>query len=227
MSKLALPLGALQYVMITGEGKNNAMKGEEPSMQFVASVKYHKDSTELSELKAKLTTIWDEYKTTEHSAKGTLSYGRLSKCAGVKPITVEVEDKSDIDPETEKVRRVETDYVMVSAKTNVAWPDGNLKVVDVYANQKDASGKIYAGKVTDKINAAAWTIGNDSTGILHLEVKGNTIGGKAKLTFYLQAVQLVKLIKYTGGDVEVVATPEEETDFGEDEIATTEEMPEV
>jgi len=217
MPKIQCPKGKLKYVIIDGEGRDNSMPGEDPHMQYTASAVYHKDSEELKELKAKLEEIWEAYKAEETTARGTLTYGRLSKCAAVRTITEEVEDKSDIDPETDKVRRVDTDYVMVSARTNVAWPDGNKKVVKVFATQKDAEGKPYVADVTDKVTAAPWSIGNDSEGILHVEFKGNTIGGKAKLTAYLQAVQLTKLVKYEGDQVELVAASEEDeaVDFGE------------
>ena len=226
--KLKTPMGELRYVTVTGEGRDTSMPGETASMNFLANVVLKKNSPELKAFKATLEKIWDAYKAVEPQAKGTITYGRMSKCAGIKDITVEVEDKNDIDPETDKVRRVDTDEVMVTFKTSTTWPDGKDKVVKKYANRKDAEGKLYAAEVTKLVDDATWTIGNGSTGILHGIVMGNTTGGKAKLTLLLTAVQLGNLVKYSG-DVEDVQidTNAEVTDFGEDDDVAPEEGVEV
>ncbi len=218
-------MGELRYLFVTGEGRDTSMPGEAENMAFMANVVLKKGSAELQSFKHELEKIWTDYKAVEPQAKGTLTYGRMSKCSGIKDISVEVDDKSDIDPETDKVRRVETDEVMVTFKTSTTWPDGKAKVVNKYANRKDAEGKLYAADVTKLVDAATWTIGNESTGILHGLVMGNTTGGKAKLTLLLTAVQLGKLVKYTGSTEEVeVEANAEETDFGEDDISPEEEV---
>ena len=210
------------YVTVTGEGRDVSMPGEAPRMQFTASLKLKKDSKELKEFQAKLEKIWEEYKAVEPLAKGTLTYGSRSKCSGIKPVMVEVDDKTDIDPETDKVRKVESDEVLITAKTNTTYPKGNPKVVRIYAPQADGNGLPIMADVTEKIAKASWSIGNGSLGILHIDVVPNTIGGKAKLTFYLVAVQLSKLVKYEGDAVELVPPSEDDVP-----VALDDDIPEI
>jgi len=46
-TKIKTPMGELKYVFITGEGRNQAMPGEEARMQFVASLELTKNSAQL------------------------------------------------------------------------------------------------------------------------------------------------------------------------------------
>ena len=121
-TKVKTLVAPIQWVTITGEGKNNAMQGNEPHFQYTASILFDKDSKEHKQLTAQIDSEWKTYKE-KFGVKG------LPKTNGIKPYMVESDDKSDIDPATEKVRKVDSGKVMATFKTNTKWPDGNDQIV--------------------------------------------------------------------------------------------------
>jgi len=180
-TKVKTKVAPLKYVFIKGEGRNNAMQGEEPRMQFVASAVVKKDSEEYKYFKTQIDTEWKKYKE-EFGAKGA------PKTNGMKPIMVN-DPKGTIDPDTEEIAKVDSGDVLITFKTNVAWPDGKPQVVKVF----DGKG----ADITTAVSAAEWYIGEGSTGIIHGVAQGNNAGGTHKVTLYLTAVQLAKLVKAT------------------------------
>jgi len=183
--------GELQYVTIKGAGRNNAQAGQEPNMQYMASVVMKKDSPEHKALKAEIDAAWLIY-CAAHGVKGA------PKSNGIKPVMV---DSDQLD-EYGAAIKVETDEVRVTMKTSVTWPDGKQKVVKVF----QPSG----ADITTQVTAAPWTIGNGSVGILHGVASPNNIGGTHKVTLYLSGVQLVKLVKYEGSEMHVEAVESED-----------------
>lgn len=176
----------LKYVYIKGEGRNQALKGDDPRMQYVASVIMKENGVEHKALLALIDEEWEAYKA-EHGVKGR------PKTNGIKPQLTK-DPEGTIDPETEEVAKIPTGNVIATFKTNTKWPDGNPQVVAV----KDRKGKDITAAVTE----AAWSIGDGSLGIIHGTAVGNNIGGTQKVTLYLSAVQLAKLVKYEGNEVE-------------------------
>ena len=201
-TKIKTPMGELKYVFITGEGRNQAMPGEDARMQFVASLELTKDSKEHKALLAEIDKEWVAYK-----EKNGLKPAQQPKTNGIKPV---------MDKET----GAETDKVLVTFKTDTKWKDGKAQVVKVYANQLDANGKPYAADITDKVQNAPWSIGSGSTGIIHGSASGNNVGGAHKVTLYLTAVQLAKLIKYEGTAIELDDIEGDIIGFDDDEVAT-------
>lgn len=201
-TKIKTPMGELKYVFITGEGRNQAMPGEDARMQFVASLELTKDSKEHKALLAEIDKEWAAYK-----EKNGLKPAQQPKTNGIKPV---------MDKET----GAETDKVLVTFKTDTKWKDGKAQVVKVYANQLDANGKPYAADITDKVQNAQWSIGSGSTGIIHGSASGNNVGGAHKVTLYLTAVQLAKLIKYEGTAIELDDIEGDIIGFDDDEVAT-------
>jgi len=202
-SKVKTKVCNLKYVFITGEGKNQAMPGEPERMQFVASAVMEKDGEAHKFLEDQINAEWDAYKA-QYGVKGK------PKTNGIKD-EYQKDPSGEIDPETEEVRRIPTGNVIATFKTNTTWPDGNAQVVKV----KDHKGK----DITTAIQAADWAIGEGSQGIIHGTASGNNVGGTHKVTLYLSAVQLAKLVKYEGNDVDCEEIDGEDIDLGDDVTA--------
>ena len=211
--KVKTQVGNLKYVFITGEGRNNAMPGEEPRMQYVASIETEKDSALHKHFKAQIDAEWKDYKEA-FGVKG------MPKTNGIKEVMVP-DPEGNIDPETEEVAKVPNGNVLITFKTNTTWPDGNAKSVKVY----DHKGQDISVAVLN----ADWAIGEGSRGIIHGTAQGNSIGGKHKVTLYLNAVQLAKLVKYEGDTPELDEIDGEDIDLGEDAVAaiSEEETPDL
>lgn len=202
-TKVKTKVATLKYVNITGEGKNNAMKGEEPRMQYTASLVCPKDGEIHKHFQAQVDLEWDTYKKA-NNIKG------LPKTNGIKD-EMKDDPSGEIDPATEAVKKIPTGNVLITFKTNTKWADGNAQVIKVYAGPKGDQD------ITAAVQRAPWTIGNDSTGILHGVAQGNNIGGTQKVTLYLSAIQLAKLVKYEGDTIETDEIDgAEDIDLGDD-----------
>jgi len=202
-SRIKTKVCNLKYIFITGAGRNQAMPGEEPRMQFVASAIMPKDGEAHKYLLSQIDTEWQEYKE-QFGVKG------LPKTNGIKD-EMQRDPKGEIDPATEEIRKVPTGNVIATFKTNTTWPDGNAQVVKV----KDRKGK----DITEAIANAEWSIGEGSQGIIHGMASANNIGGTHKVTLYLSAIQLAKLVKYEGNDVQCDEIEGDDIDLGEDVAA--------
>ena len=198
-SKVKTKVVELKYVFITGEGKNQAMPGEPERMQYVASAVMPKDGEAHKALEAMINIEWEAYKK-QHSIKGK------PKTNGIKDEYIK-DPEGEIDPETEEIKKIATGNIIVNFKTNTTWPNGNAQVVKV----KDRKGK----DITAAIVEADWAIGAKSEGIIHGSVMGNNVGGTQKVTLYLAAVQLTKLVKYEGNDVECEEVEGDDLDLGD------------
>lgn len=189
------PIGSLKYVTIKGEGRNGAMKGQPERMQYMASVVLKKDDAKFKEFKTQLDELWKEYA----ASKGLKA---APKSNGIKPVTIE----SDELDEYGNKKRVETDEVIVTFKTDVCWKKDNKKK-DILVLQP--SGK----DITKAYQAADWSIGNDTLGIIHGTAMCNDVGGTHKISLYLTGIQLAgNLQKYTGTSIQA------------EEIADTEDI---
>lgn len=198
--KLKTPIGKLKYCFIKGEGRNQEIDPKLPAnMCYTASVVVPKDSKEHKAFEAELTKVWNEYKKVQASAKGTL------KTSCIKEETIK-DPVGTIDPETDEVKRLPTGNIIITAYTKTTWADGKPKLV------KKLSGK--GDDITKSFDAVDWNIGEGSTGVVHGVAVGNTGGGKAKITFYLSAVQIAKLVKYEGDAIDA-------EDIGGDDIDLT------
>ena len=214
-TKVKTKVGPLKYVFITGEGRNNAMKGEEPRMQYTASLCVPKDGEVHKHFHELVYSEWEAYKK-QFGVKGKPALNKNGEPMDGIKIEKMKDPSGEIDPQTEEVKMIPTGNVLLTFKTNTKWPDGNPQVVKVFANQKDATGKVYAADVTDKMVAGGWAIGEGSEGIIHGSAVGNDVGGSHKITLYLSAVQLKKLVKYEGSEVEVEDIDAEVVDLGID-----------
>jgi len=205
-SKVKTKVVDLKYVFITGDGRNQAMPGEPERMQFVASAVMPKDGEAHKFLLEQINEEWKIYKE-KFGVKG------LPKTNGIKD-EMQADPSGEIDPATENIKRIPTGNVIAQFKTNTTWPDGNAQVVKV----KDRKGK----DITAAINNADWDIGSGSKGIIFGSASANNIGGTHKVTLYLTAIQLAKLVKYEGDDIQCDEIEGEDIDLGDDVAAIDE-----
>lgn len=192
-TKIQTPLAQLKYLFIDGEGRNTAMPGEPERRMYVASLVMKKDSKEHKALEAAIDEEWAKYKT-----EAGLKPAVKPKTNGIKPV---------FNTDKETGEKTETDEVIATFKTNVAWPDGNPQVVKVFAG----SGK----DITEAVRAANWKIGNGSTGVIHGTAAGNNAGGNHKVTLYLAGIQLATLVKYEGNEIEAEDIGGDDIDLGD------------
>jgi len=215
-TKAKTKVGNLKYVFITGDGRNQAMAGEPERRQFVASLVCPKNGEVHKHFKAQIDAEWQDYKK-EFNVKG------LPKTNGIKD-EMKDDPKGEIDPATEKIKKIPTGNVIIGFKTNTKWPDGTPQVVKVF----DRKGT----DITRAINRVTWAIGEGSTGIIHGTAQGNNVGGTHKVTLYLTAVQLAKLVKYEGDEADTEEIEGEDIDLGDDvptidESDTAENTPDI
>lgn len=199
-TKIKTPLGELKYVFITGTGRNQAMPGNDERMQFVASLELTKGSAQHKALVDSINVEWDAYK-----VKAGLKPAVQPKTNGIKPV---------LDKET----GAETDKVLVTFKTDTHWKDGKPQVIKVYDHK--------GADITTAVQSAAWSIGSGSTGVIHGSASGNDVGGAHKVTLYLTAVQIAKLIKYEGTALELDEIDGDDIDLG-DSVSAISEIPEL
>ena len=208
-TKVKTQVGNLKYVFIKGEGRNQAMPGEEARYQFVASLSVPKDGAVHKHFQAQIDAEWDAYKK-QYGVKGQ------PKTNGIKD-EFQKDPSGAIDPSTEEVAKVPTGNVLITFKTNTKWPDGNDQVVKVFDHK--------GADITTAVHAADWAIGEGSTGIIHGSANGNNIGGTHKVTLYLSGVQIAKLVKYTGNNIETDEIDGDDIDLGDSVEAISEESP--
>lgn len=194
-------VGGLKYVFITGEGKNQAMPGDPERMQFIASLVCVKGGKVHMQFRDLVLSEWNAYKK-QFGVKG------VPTSIGIRDEMID-DPSGVIDSVTEKVVRVATGNVLINFKTNTSWSDGKPQVIKVF----DRKSK----DITEAFNKAPWSIGEGSTGVLHGIAQGNNAGGKDKVTLYLTAVQIAKLVKYEANVVETEEIEGEDIDLGEDD----------
>ena len=201
--------GTLQYLTIKGEGRNGAMQGQPARYQYMASIIFKANSPEHKALKAAIDDVWKKF-CGENNHKGA------PKSTGIKPVMTETDE---LDEYGAKIKKP-TDEVIATFKTDVKWPDGKDKVINVF----QPSGK----DITAAIAQADWSIGNGTKGILHGIASANDAGGTAKVTLYLSAVQIhSNLVKYTGSTVEVDAYEDVEDIALDIDVASGDNVPAV
>ena len=200
-TKVAAPKGKLAYVFIKGEGRNQALQGQEKKMMYVASVIYKKDSPEHKELLDLTEKEWARYKEENPGAKKPKDYTN-----GIKPVMV---DGDELDEDGDPIK-VETDEVIATFKTNTMWPaKGNKPAQPQIVKVFNKSGKA----LTEAYQAADFSIGEGSEGVIHGMAQGNDGGGNHKVSLYLAGVQLSKLVKYEGDTIETEEIDGEDIDF--------------
>ena len=208
-TKVKTQVGELNYVFITGEGRNGAMPGEPERPIFTASIVTKKDSELHKSIKAQINAEWEAYRN-ETGTKGAPA------STGVRDVMVETDELDEYGAR----KKVPSGDVLITFKTSTTWADGKPQTIKVF----DGKGN----DITTAVHNASWTIGNGSTGIIHGTAMGNNVGGKAKVSLYLTAIQLAKLSKYEGSSIDVDSNIGEEIDLGDNVAAiSTSDKPDI
>lgn len=182
--KNTTPVGELNWVNISGQGKENYnqdgyiytatvnLEGEE------AKAEREKIDAELGPVPKGKNVKSLGYRNLVRDSEGTL---RTPNAAG--EVIVERDDEEvDIEEECE-----ETDIWAFTYSTNTTLPDGKTKVIDVYNN--DAK----------KVNLGDKLIGNGSRGAISGKLKRFERGKDIGVSLFLHAIQITKFEEYEGG----------------------------
>lgn len=177
--KITTPKGELEWVTITGEGKEN-MSGK---LQYVASIVLDPENEPThQEVIDKIKAFWDENKPAKFSKE--------PKSLGVYPHTIpDPEGETD---EEGKVIRVPTGKYVLTFKTGTTFPDGSAKKVKVY------NSKAKLVELGDK------KVGNGSVGEIagamgiytNMTPNGKTVVD-AGVTLYLDAIKISKFVEFS------------------------------
>lgn len=175
ITKVKTPKGELQWVNITGEGKAN-LSGKK---QYVASVAFDPEDAAWKKLMDQVEAFWQENRPKKI---------KTPKSNGFYPEMVAT-DETDEDGE---VIKKETGRMLLAFKTSTTWPDGKPTIVKTY----NAKAK--------EVQLGDTKIGNGSMGSIagSFDIYVNTAPGSgavvdAGVTFYLNAIQISKLVEFT------------------------------
>lgn len=183
------PIGELEYVMITGEGKED-LQG---NLKYQASVVLEGEKAEQAE--KEIMAFWEANRPQNI---------KEPKSTGLYPHTVPT---GETDEDGDKVYE-ETGKTRLQFKTGTTFKDGNPKIVKVF-NAKGAEVALGDKKIGN--GSRGLLLGN--LAIYRVIPKGKQKPVEAGVTIYLEGVQLTKFIEYVGG---VDAGAVEDDEVGED-----------
>lgn len=172
--KLAIPVGELFWVNISGDGKDVSEDGDGSKMKKQAVLHLKTASKECKDLIAQLTAEWEAYKAEDSRIK-----------AATKPKSLGYKVVKDRDTDEE------TDTTAFAFSTNSFFKDGKPSNVPLY----DAQGAVY--DIGDD------EVGNGSVGTLYGDCGRYAFKGSFGISLYLKAVQIIpsKLKLRAGADV--------------------------
>lgn len=165
------PVGELEWVMISGEGKLNDLNGD---YEYVATVIVEADVAEA--FKAEVEAFYKENKPKATKLKSIGFYPHKVK-TGEKD-----EDDNDIMEETGKTA--------IRFSTKTVYPDGQTKVIKVF-NKNGAEVSLGSKKIGNGSRGRLKGMGS----LYH-----NKPTKETGISNYLSAVQLTKFVEYVGGD---------------------------
>lgn len=168
------PVGSLNYVQISGQGKQNY---NEDGYVYVATVHLTGDKAEA--LKAKLDDVL-----------GEIAKGENLKSRGYREL---MEDEDGIYTPTSNTKERDanakpTGITAFTFSTATTFSDGKPKKISVYNS---------AVPKPQKINLGDKKIGNGSEGAISGNLKRYKKGKDVGVSLFLNSVQLVKFVEYT------------------------------
>lgn len=172
--KLNTPIGDLNWVFITGEGKEDLNSNP----KYSASV-YFESEDDIKAFEEQVMDFWKEHK--PKSARKPKAIGIYKECE-----VVGEENKLTAKSITQPIDEEEfkpTGRVIITAKTGTTWPDGKQVVIKTY-NAKGA--EVALG---DKI------IGPGSRGRLAVSLDIYENGSNVGVSTYLNGIQLTKFVE--------------------------------
>ncbi|BAM63070.1 single stranded DNA binding protein [Edwardsiella phage ETP-1] len=178
------PVGQLNWVNITGEGKEN-MSGK---LKYLADLVLPATSDACKALMAEIDAYWLANLPTGWNPK------RAPKSRGYREETVAVKDDNGDDVYGEDGKKVKqpTGNMVFTFSTDTTYPSGDAKVISVY----NAKG--------NKVALGDTRIGNGSTGQVGGAMGTYAIKGPkgdltdAGVTLYLNSVRIIKLVEFSG-----------------------------
>lgn len=170
--KVVTPSGHLMYVNVTGKGKENF---NQDGFDFVASVVLDKTKKTTVDFIAELNKIYK----TKHQEGKTLRSMPFKYCD---------KDGNAKNEKGEVFTEANSSHIIVNAKTKTTFGDGAVKKINI-KNAKAQNVELLDRK-----------IGNGSIGAIS-GIAGYYVNGRNDgLSFYLNAVQLLKFIEYKQDD---------------------------
>lgn len=168
--QIVTPVGKLQWVVVTGEGKPD-LKG---NLKYQASFFLKGGSEELAEMQSIIDAYW--------KANAPTGF-KVYKSCGINHI---------LDKPKKEGGKPTGDFLL-QMKTNVTWPDGKPKKVTI-KNSKGAEVQIGDTLIgNDTEGRLSGTLG------IYTIKQGNSVTD-AGVTIYLNGVQIVNLIEYVADD---------------------------
>lgn len=175
---LNTPKGELNWVFITGEGKED-LNG---NPRYSAAIYFEENSADLKKFQAEIMSYWEEHKPkTAKKPKSIGIYLELKEKDSDKTTVSSVTQPFDTD------EYVKTGRVCVQAWTGVTNHDGSPKRIKTY----NAKGS--------EVSLGSKSIGNGSIGRLGLTAGIYENGANVGVTLYLNGIQLTKFVEYTAG----------------------------
>lgn len=177
--KYTTPLGELSWIFIDGKGKRNY---NDDGDIFAATITFTKEVGQ--EVIDTVEAFYEEHKV-KGKSKGSMGWYHpyVLDDKGEKIPLLDA-DKNVIEDKYKQ----DKDFVCMTFKTGIEWPDGKPKVINTY----NAAG--------DKVSLGQTKIGNGSTGCLAGQMSMFERPKDQGVTFYLNAVQVATLTPYEGGD---------------------------
>ena len=173
LQKFMSPKGSLEWVTITGEGKEN-LSGK---LQYVASLVLSEEQADA--VKAELDAFW-----TANKPKGV----KVPKSNG---LYAQMRKTGETDEDGDAIKEPTGKFIL-AFKTGVAWPDGSPILVKTY----NAKGKEVALGATKIGNGSIGKV-SGSYDIYTSKAPGTGKVIDAGITFYLNAIQISKLEVYS------------------------------
>lgn len=171
--KLVSPVGSLQYVHISGQGKQNY---NEDGYEYVATIYLDKSKPEVKAFMEQIDEI-----------RSGCPKDKTMQAEGYKTVYADEEGKLFVETDNKKFDKElhkETGLISVQYKTKTTFTDGKTKKIAVY----NAKGK--------KVELGERRIGNGTTGALSGASEVYVNGKKTGVSIYLSSVQVVKFVEY-------------------------------
>ena len=188
--KLRTPVGELNWVKVTGEGKLKMDAAGDKPEDFIYTASVIISDEYADRLQNTLNEFWRKVKP---NGIGKQSYSLIKD---EKDYTLDENGDKQYDEDGDVITHL-TGRKFLVAKTNVVWPDGkpnSIKINDFARNIIDLE--------------QTGEIGNGSTGVIAGVVGAQFNPSNPGLMFFLQGIQLKTLVPYTGSEVEMEDTGE-------------------
>ena len=188
--KMRTPLGELNWVKVTGEGKLKMGKSGADASDYVYTASIVLTDEYAESLEKQLNAYWLKVKP---SNIGRQSYSLIKE---EKAPVLDAQGNKQTNEYGETIT-APTGRKLLTAKTNTVWPDGKTNSISI---------KDFARNTIDLEQTGE--IGNGSTGVLIGAIGAQFNPSNPGLMFFLQGIQLKTLVPYVGSEPEMEDTGE-------------------